>query len=108
MGLAHVRIINIGQSCDLELLILDAHALLFVREGDDLAVVAVGDEVVVRALVRCLSRKRDSTSMVMLAEAQPRKSTPWKNGTRNEIMGKPVSGLIEGSVTASVLVTFAA
>ena len=58
--------------------------------------------VVLCALARCLSRKRDSTSMVMLADAQPRNSTPWKIGIRNEMMGKPVSGLIDGSVTASV------
>src|SRR5947209_3588412 len=41
---ATVGIVDIGQSCDLELLILDAHALLLVREGDDLSVIAVGDE----------------------------------------------------------------
>ena len=46
--------------------------------------------------------------MVMLADAQPTNSTPRKIGTRNEIMGEPVSGLIEGSVTASVRVVLAA
>ena len=45
--------------------------------------------------------------MVMLADAQPRNSTPRKIGMRNEMMGKPVSGLIEGSVTASVRVALA-
>ena len=44
MSLAHFRIVDIGQSCDLELLILNAYALLLVWEGDDLAVVAVGDQ----------------------------------------------------------------
>ena len=63
--------------------------------------------VVLRALVRCSSRKRDSTSMVMLTDAQPMKSTPWKIGTRKERIGKPVSGLIAGSVTASVRVVLA-
>ena len=62
---------------------------------------------VLRALARCLSRKRDSTSMVMLADAQPMKSTPWNIGTRKERIGKPVSGLIAGSVTASVRVILA-
>src|SRR3954447_22205117 len=32
--------------------------------------------VVLRALARCLSRKRDRTSTVMLADAQPRNSMP--------------------------------
>ena len=63
--------------------------------------------VVLCALARCSSRKRDSTSMVMLTDAQPMKSTPWKIGTRKERIGKPVSGLIAGSVTASVRVVLA-
>ena len=63
--------------------------------------------VVLPALARCLSRKRDRTSTVMLADAQPRNSTPRKIGIRKEMIGKPVSGLIEGSVTASVCVVLA-
>ena len=51
---------------------------------------------------------RIGDSVVMLADAQPKKSTPWNIGTRKERMGEPVSGLIEGSVTASVAVVFAA
>ena len=42
--LAHVGIVDISQGCDLEGSVLDANALLLVREGDDLAVVSVGDE----------------------------------------------------------------
>src|SRR6476620_7218071 len=63
--------------------------------------------VVLPALARCLSRKRDRTSKVMLADAQPTNSTPRKIGIRTEITGDPVSGLIDGSVTASVRVVLA-
>src|SRR6187399_2936078 len=48
--------------------------------------------VVLPALARCLSRKRDRTSTVMLADAQPTNSTPRKIGMRTEITGEPVSG----------------
>src|SRR5882724_5088121 len=44
MSLAHLGIVDISQGCDLKHAIFDANALLLVREGDDLAVVAVGDE----------------------------------------------------------------
>src|ERR1700681_3351249 len=44
MCLAHLRIVDVSQSCYLERSILDANALLLIREGDDLAVAAVGDE----------------------------------------------------------------
>src|ERR1700674_1683392 len=44
MRLAHVGIVDVGQSCNLELSILDPNVLLLVRKSDDLAVVAVGDE----------------------------------------------------------------
>src|ERR1700753_1858255 len=44
MRLAHIRIVDIGQGCNLELTVLDPNALLLVRKGDDLAVAAVGDQ----------------------------------------------------------------
>src|ERR1700730_663649 len=44
MSFTHVGIVDISQGCDLKGSVLDANALLLVREGDDLAVVAVGDE----------------------------------------------------------------
>src|ERR1700738_652396 len=44
MRLAHLGIVDISQSCDLKHSILDTTALLLVREGDNLAVVAIGDE----------------------------------------------------------------
>ena len=40
----HVGIVDVNQGRDLELSILDTNALLLVREGNDLAVAAVGDE----------------------------------------------------------------
>ena len=49
--------------------------------------------VVLPALARCLSRKRDRTSTVMLADAQPRNSTPRKIGIRNEITGEAGIGI---------------
>src|SRR4051812_647745 len=63
--------------------------------------------VVLPGLGRCLFRKRDSTVRVMLADAQPRNSAPRKIGIRTEMIGEPVSGLIEGSVTTRVWVVFA-
>lgn len=106
MSLAHIRIVDIGQSCDLKLSILDPNALLLVREGDYLAVVAVGDEGgAVRAgpvlvekagqhvhgdVGRCAANEIDTMNY------------------RKNRMGKPVSGLIAGSVTASVRVILAA
>src|ERR1700730_17118595 len=44
MRLAHLGFVDISQSCDLKHSILDTNALLLVREGDNLAVAAVGDE----------------------------------------------------------------
>ncbi len=44
MSFAHVGIVDIGQGGNLELSVLDTNALLPVWEGDDLAVVAIGDE----------------------------------------------------------------
>jgi hypothetical protein len=44
VSLAHIGIVDISQGCDLERSVLDPNALLLVREGDDLAIVAVGDE----------------------------------------------------------------
>src|ERR1700694_734412 len=44
MSLAHVGIVDISQSCDLKNSVLDTNALLLIREGDDLAAIAVGDE----------------------------------------------------------------
>ena len=107
IGLAYIRIVDIGQRRDLELAVLDAHALFLVRNAMILPLLRSAIRVVLRTLVRCSSRKRDSTSMVRLADAQPMKSTPWKMGTRKERIGKPVSGLIAGSVIASVRVVLA-
>src|SRR5207253_1917303 len=44
MSFPHVGIVDVGHGCDLERAVLDTNALLLVREGDDLAVAAVGDE----------------------------------------------------------------
>src|ERR1019366_1824484 len=44
MNLAHIRIVDIGQGGYFEHAILDADTLLLVRESDNLAVVAIGNE----------------------------------------------------------------